>query len=72
MARFWDKKTPPVTLILSGIVCISLFIAVSDDSRFGYWPPMVLLAAIVFTIFNNRRIDRLEARKPNGDATGGS
>lgn len=67
MASFWNKKTPPVTLILSAIVCISLFIAVSEDSRFGYWPPIVLLAAIAFTIVNNRRIDRLEARKPTDE-----
>ncbi|MEV7136142.1 hypothetical protein AB0N24_25110 [Arthrobacter sp. NPDC093128] len=63
MAGFWNKKTPTVTLILVGIVDASSFIAVSDNSRFGYWPAIVLLIAILLSVLNNVRIDRLEGRK---------
>ena len=65
MAGFWNKKTPTLTLVLFGIVDVSLFIAVSEDSRFGYWPPVILLVAIDLTIFNNFRIERLEAEDRN-------
>lgn len=65
MAGFWNKKTPTLTLVLSGIVDVSLFIAVSEDSRFRYWPPVILLVAIVLTIFNNFRIERLVAEDRN-------
>jgi hypothetical protein len=63
MAGFWNKKTPTVSLILVGIVDASLFIAVSDNSRFGYWPAIILLVAILLSVLNNLRIDRLEARR---------
>jgi hypothetical protein len=72
MARFWNKKTPAVTLILFGIVDVSLFIAVSADSRFGYWPPAILLVTILLTIVNNFRIDRMEAKQMNLSEEGGA
>jgi hypothetical protein len=62
MDSFWNKKTPTLSLILFGVVDISLFIAVSDDSRFGYWPPVILLVTILLTILNNLRIQRMEAQ----------
>lgn len=71
MGRIWNKRTPILSLILFGIVDVSLFIAVSDDSRFGYWPPMILLGAILLTIFNNFRIDRLEAEHLDASEEGG-
>jgi hypothetical protein len=71
MGGIWNKKTPTVSLILFGIVDVSLFIAVSDDSRFGYWPPVILLVALLLTIFNNFRIDRLEADPVNASKEGG-
>ncbi|GAA5202038.1 hypothetical protein GCM10023346_47890 [Arthrobacter gyeryongensis] len=58
MAEFWNKETPNVSLILFGIVDICLFVAATDDTRFGYWPPVILLVAILLTILNNVRIRR--------------
>jgi len=52
-------------------VDVSLFIAVSDDSRFGYWPPVILLVTILLTILNNFRIDRMEAQHVNLGKEGG-
>jgi hypothetical protein len=72
MASFWNKKTPTVSLILFGVVDISLFIAVSDDSRFGYWPPVILLVAILLAILNNLRIERMEAQHVKLSKEGGS
>ena len=63
MARLWDKKTPTVTFILFGIVNVGVFIA-ADHSRFGYWPPAILLLAILLTAVNNLRIDRAERAGP--------
>jgi CHASE2 domain-containing sensor protein len=60
MARFWNKKTPAVSFITVGIVNVGLFIAASGGSRFGYWPPTILLVAILLAVVNNFRIDRAE------------
>lgn len=50
MAGFWNKKTPTVSVILAGIVDASLFVAVSDNSRFGYWKAIILLVAILLSV----------------------
>jgi hypothetical protein len=50
------------SLILFGVVDIGLFITVSDDSRFGYWPPVILLVTFPLTILNNLRIQLMEAQ----------
>ena len=63
MAGYWNKKTPRVSLVLAAVVDASLFIAVSGNSRVGYWPAIILFVAILLSVLNNVRIDRLEARK---------
>lgn len=62
MATFWKRKTPALSIILFGIVDVTLFISVSD-SHFGYWPATILLIAILLTILNNVRITRLTGKK---------
>lgn len=64
MAEFWNKETPNVSLILFGIVDICLFVAAVGDTRFGYWPPVILLVAILLTLLNNVRIRR-QALQPH-------
>ncbi|MDQ0028776.1 hypothetical protein J2S89_000584 [Arthrobacter bambusae] len=64
MASFWNRKTPAFTFIPVGIVDVGLFIAASGGSRFGYWPPTVLLVVILLSVVNNFRIDRLERERP--------
>lgn len=61
LKRFWDQKVPVVTLVLFAILDITAFIGVSEGSVFGYWPPMILLVALVLQVWNSIRIDR--ARK---------
>lgn len=54
---------PVVTLILFAVVDISAFIAVREGSLFGYWPPVILLVALVLQVLNNIRIDRARNRE---------
>jgi hypothetical protein len=39
-----------------------LFLGVTDQSRFGYWPPVILLGTLIFALLNNIRIDRMNAK----------
>jgi len=63
MKRFWNQKSPNVQLVWMAVLNIMLFFAVTEQSRFGYWPPVILLATLVFAVLNNIRIDRLSARE---------
>jgi hypothetical protein len=63
MARFWNRKTPAFSFITVGIVDVGLFIAASGGSRFGYWPPTMLLVVILLSAVNNFRIDRAERER---------
>jgi hypothetical protein len=63
MKRFWNKKTPVVTIVLAAVVDVTSFVAVTEGSPLGYWPPVILLAAIMFTVLNNLRLDRSSARE---------
>lgn len=67
MTRFWNKKTPVVTIVLAAVVDFTSFVAVTESSRLGYWPPIILLAAIIFTFLNNLRLDRSSAREVETD-----
>lgn len=61
MKRFWNKKTPVVTIVLAAVVDVTSFVAVTESSRLGYWPPVILLATIIITVLNNLRLDRTSA-----------
>lgn len=63
MGGFWNRKTPTFTFITGGIVDVGLFIAASGGSRFGYWPPAVLLVVGILAVVNNFRIDRVERER---------
>jgi hypothetical protein len=37
MTRFWNKKTPVVTIVLAAVVDVTSFVAVTESSLLGYW-----------------------------------
>jgi hypothetical protein len=62
MKRFWSQKSPFVQLVWLAGLDIILFLGVTDQSRFGYWPPVILLGTLIFALLNNIRIDRMNAK----------
>lgn len=68
--RFWDRKTPTISLALCGVIVVTSLIATWGRSPQNL-APFILMGAIFAAILNNGRIERRE-RERMGEALNGS